>query len=80
MQALCKALALQKDTCHAGGQFIGYVAMAKHLTQALTFNDPTSPDLPDHPAQPGNTAPTVVAGFQVEAGQRGGFRCVKSCP
>ena len=28
-----KALALQQNTHEAGGQFVGYVAMAKHLTQ-----------------------------------------------
>src|ERR1035437_6315825 len=28
-----KALALQKATYEAGGKFIGYVAMAKHLTE-----------------------------------------------
>ncbi|MFS8981422.1 helix-turn-helix domain-containing protein, partial [Cupriavidus necator] len=27
-----KALALQKENFEAGGKFIGYVAMAKHLT------------------------------------------------
>ncbi|MCY1374785.1 hypothetical protein D9M69_621480 [compost metagenome] len=27
-----KALALQKENHDAGGKFIGYVAMAKHLT------------------------------------------------
>ncbi|OMG75399.1 RNA-guided endonuclease InsQ/TnpB family protein [Burkholderia ubonensis] len=42
-----KALALQKENYDAGGKFIGYVAMAKHLT--AWRNGPQTPWLKDSP-------------------------------
>lgn len=47
-----RALALQKENHDAGGKFIGYVAMAKHLT--AWRNDPATvwmKDAPCHPLQ-----------------------------
>lgn len=45
-----KALALQKANYEAGGKFIGYVAMAKHLTDWR--NGPDTPWLKDAPVHP----------------------------
>ena len=45
-----KALALQKENHEAGGKFIGYVAMAKHLT--AWRNGDASPRLKDSPVHP----------------------------
>ena len=45
-----KALALQKGNYEAGGKFIGYVAMAKHLTGWR--NGPETPWLKDSPVHP----------------------------
>ena len=45
-----KALALQKTNYEAGGKFIGYVAMAKHLT--AWRNGPETPWLADAPVHP----------------------------
>ncbi len=45
-----KALALQKENFEAGGKFIGYVAMAKHLTGWR--NGPETPWLKDSPVHP----------------------------
>jgi putative transposase len=45
-----KALALQKTNHEAGGKFIGYVAMAKHLT--AWRNGPQTPWLKDAPVHP----------------------------
>lgn len=45
-----KALALQKANYEAGGKFIGYVAMAKHLTEWR--NGPQTPWLKDAPVHP----------------------------
>ncbi|MDR0478316.1 MAG: transposase [Burkholderiaceae bacterium] len=45
-----KALALQKANYEAGGKFIGYVAMAKHLT--AWRNGPETPWLKDSPVHP----------------------------
>ncbi|MGN7979735.1 RNA-guided endonuclease InsQ/TnpB family protein [Burkholderia sp. 22313] len=47
-----KALALQKENHEAGGTFIGYVAMAKHLTAWRNGTDtPWLKDAPVHPLQ-----------------------------
>ena len=47
-----KALALQKENYEAGGQFIGYVAMAKHLTAWRNgMETPWLKDAPCHPLQ-----------------------------
>src|SRR6267142_4402550 len=47
-----KALALQKAHYEAGGQFIGYVAMAKHLTAwRHSTESPWLKDAPVHPLQ-----------------------------
>ena len=47
-----KALALQKDTYRAGGQFVGYVAMAKHLTEWRNgMETPWLKQAPVHPLQ-----------------------------
>ncbi|CAN7676632.1 transposase [Trinickia sp. LjRoot230] len=47
-----KALALQKETHAAGGKFINYVAMAKHLTVWRGSNDtPWLKDAPVHTSQ-----------------------------
>ncbi len=45
-----KALSLQKANYEAGGKFIGYVAMAKHLTEWR--NGPETPWLKDAPVHP----------------------------
>ncbi len=45
-----RALALQKSNHEAGGKFIGYVAMAKHLT--AWRNGPETPWLADAPVHP----------------------------
>ena len=45
-----KALALQKANCEAGGKFIGYVAMAKYLTDWR--NGPETPWLKQAPVHP----------------------------
>ncbi|MBF6987003.1 RNA-guided endonuclease TnpB family protein [Cupriavidus sp. IK-TO18] len=45
-----KALALQKENYEAGGKFIGYVAMAKRLTEWR--NGPVTPWLKDSPVHP----------------------------
>lgn len=47
-----KALALQKTHFEAGGTFIGYVAMAKHLTEWRNGSETTwLKDAPVHPLQ-----------------------------
>ncbi|VWC34915.1 RNA-guided endonuclease InsQ/TnpB family protein [Burkholderia lata] len=47
-----KALALQKENYEAGGKFIGYVAMAKHLTEWRNGGEtPWLKDAPVHPLQ-----------------------------
>ncbi|MBN3773930.1 RNA-guided endonuclease TnpB family protein [Burkholderia sp. Se-20378] len=47
-----KALALQKKNYEAGGKFIGYVAMAKHLTEWRNGGEtPWLKDAPVHPLQ-----------------------------
>jgi putative transposase len=47
-----QALALQKNTYEAGGQFVGYVAMAKHLTQwRRGTQTPWLKQAPIHPLQ-----------------------------
>jgi putative transposase len=47
-----QALALQKSTHEAGGQYVGYVAMAKHLTQWRRAQEsPWLKDAPVHPLQ-----------------------------
>lgn len=47
-----KALALQKANHEAGGKFIGYVAMAKHLTEWRNgLETPWLKDAPVHPLQ-----------------------------
>ena len=47
-----KALALQKENYEAGGKFIGYVAMAKHLTMWRNGTEtPWLKDAPVHPLQ-----------------------------
>ena len=47
-----KALALQKSKYEAGGKFIGYVAMAKHLTEWRNgVETPWLKDAPVHPLQ-----------------------------
>ncbi|CAG2156251.1 IS200/IS605 family transposase ISAba30 [Cupriavidus yeoncheonensis] len=47
-----KALALQKENFEAGGKFIGYVAMAKHLTGWRNGREtPWLKDSPVHPLQ-----------------------------
>ena len=47
-----KALALQKTNYEAGGKFIGYVAMAKHLTEWRNGSEtPWLKDAPVHPLQ-----------------------------
>ena len=47
-----KALALQKENYEAGSKFIGYVAMAKHLTEWRNSRDtPWLKDAPCHPLQ-----------------------------
>ena len=47
-----KALALQKTSYEAGGKFIGYVAMAKHLTEWRNGSEtPWLKDAPVHPLQ-----------------------------
>jgi putative transposase len=47
-----KALALQKANYEAGGKFIGYVAMAKHLTEwRNSTQTPWLKDAPVHPLQ-----------------------------
>ncbi|VWD43201.1 DNA-cytosine methyltransferase [Burkholderia lata] len=47
-----KALALQKENYEAGGKFIGYVAMAKHLTEWRNGSEtPWLKDAPVHPLQ-----------------------------
>ena len=47
-----KALALQKSNYEAGGKFIGYVAMAKHLTEWRNGSQtPWLKDAPVHPLQ-----------------------------
>ncbi|VWD30776.1 DNA-cytosine methyltransferase [Burkholderia lata] len=47
-----KALALQKENYKAGGKFIGYVAMAKHLTAWRNGTEtPWLKDSPVHPLQ-----------------------------
>ncbi|KVC58127.1 RNA-guided endonuclease InsQ/TnpB family protein [Burkholderia stagnalis] len=47
-----KALALQKENYDAGGKFINYVAMAKHLTAWRNGSEtPWLKDLPVHPLQ-----------------------------
>ncbi|RJG14907.1 RNA-guided endonuclease InsQ/TnpB family protein [Massilia cavernae] len=47
-----KALALQKENYEAGNKFIGYVAMAKHLTGWRNgFDTPWLKDVPCHPLQ-----------------------------
>ncbi len=47
-----KALALQKDTYQAGGPFLGYVAMAKHLTEWRNGTEtPWLKQAPVHPLQ-----------------------------
>ncbi|MBN3837238.1 RNA-guided endonuclease TnpB family protein [Burkholderia sp. Ac-20344] len=47
-----KALALQKENYEAGGKFIGYVAMAKHLTEWRNGGEtPWLKDAPIHPLQ-----------------------------
>ena len=47
-----KALALQKETYQAGGPFLGYVAMAKHLTQWRNGTEtPWLKQAPVHPLQ-----------------------------
>ena len=47
-----KALALQKANYEAGGKFIGYVAMAKHLTEWRNSTEtPWLKDAPVHPLQ-----------------------------
>jgi putative transposase len=45
-----KALAMQKENYEAGGKFIGYVPMAKHLTAWRNGNEtPWLKDAPTHP-------------------------------
>jgi len=47
-----KALALQKANHEAGGKFVGYVAMAKHLTEWRNGTEtPWLKDAPGHPLQ-----------------------------
>ncbi|WP_420212192.1 RNA-guided endonuclease InsQ/TnpB family protein [Burkholderia aenigmatica] len=47
-----KALALQKENYEAGGKFIGYVAMARHLTEWRNGGEtPWLKDAPVHPLQ-----------------------------
>ena len=47
-----KALALQKDSYQTGGQFVGYVAMAKHLTEWRNGTEtPWLKQAPVHPLQ-----------------------------
>jgi putative transposase len=47
-----KALALQKENYEAGGKFIGYVAMAKHLTAWRNGTEtPWLKNAPVHPLQ-----------------------------
>ena len=47
-----KALALQQDNHRTGGKFIGYVAMAKHLTAWRNESEtPWLKDAPVHPLQ-----------------------------
>ena len=47
-----KALALQKENHEAGNKFIGYVAMAKHLTAWRNGEEtPWLKDAPCHPLQ-----------------------------
>ena len=47
-----KALALQKTNYEAGGKFVGYVAMAKHLTEWRNGTEtPWLKDAPVHPLQ-----------------------------
>ena len=47
-----KALALQKANYEAGGKFVGYVAMAKHLTEWRNGSEtPWLKDAPVHPLQ-----------------------------
>jgi putative transposase len=47
-----KALALQKESHEAGNTFIGYVAMAKHLTSWRNSEEtPWLKDAPCHPLQ-----------------------------
>ena len=47
-----KALALQKANYEAGGKFVGYVAMAKHLTEWRNGTEtPWLKDAPVHPLQ-----------------------------
>jgi putative transposase len=47
-----KALAMQKENYEAGGKFIGYVPMAKHLTAWRNESDtPWLKDAPTHPLQ-----------------------------
>ncbi|MCA8294248.1 transposase [Burkholderia sp. AU30198] len=47
-----KALALQKENYEAGGKFIGYIAMAKHLTEWRNGGEtPWLKDAPVHPLQ-----------------------------
>ena len=47
-----KALALQKENYEAGGKFVGYVAMAKHLTEWRNGGEtPWLKDAPVHPLQ-----------------------------
>lgn len=47
-----KALALQKANYEAGGKFIGYVTMAKHLTEWRNGTEtPWLKDAPVHPLQ-----------------------------
>ena len=47
-----KALALQQSHHEAGGKFIGYVALAKHLTDWLHSSEtPWLKEAPCHPSQ-----------------------------
>ncbi|VWC69624.1 DNA-cytosine methyltransferase [Burkholderia lata] len=73
-----KALALQKENYEAGGKFIGYVAMAKHLTEWRNGGEtPWLKDAPVHPLQ--QALKDMERAYKNFFAQRAAFPKFKKC-
>nr|WP_175800006.1 RNA-guided endonuclease TnpB family protein [Burkholderia anthina] len=71
-----KALALQKENHEAGGKFIGYVAMAKHLTAWRNGTEtPWLKDAPVHPLQ--HALKDLERAYKNFFAKRAAFPCFK---
>ncbi len=71
-----KALALQKENYEAGGKFIGYVAMAKRLTEWRNGTEtPWLKDSPVHPLQ--HALKALERAYKNFFGKRAAYPCFK---